>query len=154
MEMKMPFRFKDCVDRGLLRKIPASRNNASRSVAKAEKWLEDAEKALKSEAYDSSVLSSYLVMFHSARAILFFDGYREKSHACVARYLEEKYVKSKTLERKWVDLLDHHREVRHENQYDLSFFSTDEDAENVLESAEQFLGRMKQLIDSRKKSRK
>jgi uncharacterized protein (UPF0332 family) len=99
-------------------------------------------------------MSSYLVMFHSARAILFFDGYREKSHACVARYLEEQYVNKKKLEKKWIELLDHHREIRHENQYDLSFFSSDEDAKNALKSAETFLKRMKTLFDSLKKARK
>lgn len=111
-------------------------------------------KDIRSKAFDSSVLSSYLVMFHSARAILFFDGYREKSHACVARYLEEKYVKTKKLEKKWIELLDHHREVRHEDQYDLSFFSTDEEAKNALESAKQFLERMRQLLDSLKNSKR
>ena len=148
----MPLRFKSCIEKGLLRKIPASEDNAIRSIHKAESWLKESEKTLQSEAYDSSVLSSYLVMFHSARAILFFDGYREKSHACVARYLEDQYVNRKKLERKWVDLLDHHREIRHENQYDLSFFSSDEEAKKAIESAEKFLQRMKQLIDSLKKS--
>lgn len=56
----------------------------------------------------------------SARAILFFDGYREKSHACIARYLEEKYTKNKLLENRWIELLDHYRELRHGDQYDLS----------------------------------
>ncbi len=111
----MPLRFKNCIEKGLLRKIPASEDNAIRSINKAESWLRESEKTLQSEAYDSSVMSSYLVMFHSARAILFLDGYREKSHACVARYLEDQYVNGKKLERKWVDLLDHHREIRHEN---------------------------------------
>jgi uncharacterized protein (UPF0332 family) len=118
----MSLRFKHCIEKGLLRKIPTSENNAVRSLNKAESWLKEAEKTLQSEAYDSSVLSSYLVMFHSARAILFFDGYREKSHACVARYLEEQYANKKKLEKKWVDLLDYYREIRHENQYDLKFF--------------------------------
>src|SRR3989338_11697299 len=142
----MPLRFKDCIEKGLLRKIPASEDNAVRSINKAESWLRESEKSFQGEAYDSSVLSSYLAMFHSARAILFLDGYREKSHACVARYLEEKYVSKKKLEKKWVELLDHHREIRHENQYDLSFFSTDEDTANALEVAKQFFERMKLLI--------
>ena len=150
----MPLRFKNCIEKGLLRKIPASEDNAIRSINKAESWLRESEKTLQSEAYDSSVMSSYLVMFHSARAILFLDGYREKSHACVARYLEDQYVKGKKLESKWVDLLDHHREIRHENQYDLSFFSSDEDAKKAFDSAEQFLKRMKQLIGLLKKSKK
>jgi len=89
-----------------------------------------------------------MVMFHAARAILFFDGWREKSHACVARYLEEKYAKAGKLERKWVELLDLHREIRHDDQYDLSFFSTKEDAEKALQSAREFLERMRKLLNN------
>src|SRR3990170_7789945 len=149
----MPLRFKNCIEKGLLRKIPASEDNAIRSINKAKHWLREAETTLQSEAYDSSVLSSYLAMFHSARAILFIDGYREKSHACVARYLEEQYVNKKKLEKKWVELLDHHREIRHDDQYDLSFYSSDEEAKEALESAEHFLQRMKHLLDYLKKAK-
>ena len=88
-------------------------------------------------------------MFHSARAILFRDGYREKSHYCVARYLEEKYVKPGKLERKWVELLDYYREMRHNNQYDLSFFVSEKEAKNSLKSAREFFERMEKLIYER-----
>lgn len=148
----MQFRFKDCIEKGLLKKLPASEDNAVRSIKKAESWLKEAEKSFQGEAYDSSVLSSYLAMFHSARALLFLDGYREKSHACVARYLEEHYVRKRKLEKKWVELLDHHREIRHNDQYDLSFYSSDEEAKEALESAGQFLQRMKHLLNTLKKS--
>jgi len=103
-------------------------------------------KGHKGVAFNSSILASYMIMFHAARSILFFDGYREKSHACVARYLEEKYVKTGKLDRKWVELLDHSREIRHYDQYDLSFFSTKEDAENALKSARDFLVVMENLF--------
>lgn len=87
-----------------------------------------------------------MAMFHAARSILFFDGYREKSHACIARYLEEKYVKSQKLDIKWVELLDHSREIRHDDQYNLSFFSTEEEAENALQSAKAFLNEIENLF--------
>ncbi len=149
----MAFKYKDCLEKGLLRKIPDSMDKAERSITKAEKWIEEAQKTLRGKAFDSSVLASYMVMFHSARAILFYDGYREKSHACVARYLEEKYVKTGKLEKKWIELLDHNREIRHVDQYDLSFFSTEEEAKNAFESSSQFLKRMKILLDSLGKSK-
>ena len=142
----MVFNYKNCIEQGLLRRIPPSKDKASRSVKKAEKWLEEAKKTLKSRAFDSSVLGSYMVMFHSARAILFFDGYREKNHSCIARYLEEKYVKTRKLEKKWVELLDHQREIRHNDQYDLTFFSTQEEARKALKSVSGFLERMKLLL--------
>lgn len=53
-----------------------------------------------------------------------------------------------SLEKKWIELLDYHREVRHVDQYDLSFFSTDEEAEKAIESSIKFLERMKSLFNS------
>jgi len=135
----MPFDFNDCIKENLLRKIPPSKDKAIQSIKKAHQWLIEAKNSLKGAAFNSSILASYMIMFHAARSILFVDGYREKSHACVARYLEEKYVKTGKLNRKWVELLDHSREIRHDDQYNLSFISTRKDAEYALKSAGNFL---------------
>ncbi len=146
----MVFRYRNCIEKGLLRKIPPSPQKADMSLVKAEKWSNEAEKSLNAKALGVSTMASYLVMFHSARAILFYDGYREKNHACVARYLEEKYMKPGRLEKKWIELLDHNREIRHNNQYDLSFCSTEEEAEKALKTANKFLEIMKELLSSLK----
>jgi len=148
--IKMAFKYKDCLEKGLLRKIPPSKDKALGSIKKAGKWFDEAKKSLKTKALDSSVLASYLVFFHSAR----FDGFREKSHACIARYLEEVYVKTGKLEKKWVELLDHQRELRHAGQYDLSFSATEKEAGDALESAGNFLKRMKVLLELNLKSEK
>ena len=142
----MPFNYNDCMKQGLLRKIPPSKDKATQSLKKAREWLKEAENSLKGEAFSSSILASYMVMFHAARTILFLDGFREKSHACVARYLEEKYVKTGKLDKKWVELLDHSREIRHDDQYNLSFFSTKEEAGRALESAREFLSSIEDLF--------
>jgi len=142
----MPFDLKTCLEKGLLRKVPPSKEKALQSLEKAKKWLRDSEKAIKGGAFDSSVISSYLAMFHSARSILFYDGYREKSHACIARYLEEKYAKTKLLEKKWIELLDYYRDLRHEDQYDLRFFITSEEAKKALKCASEFTERMERLL--------
>lgn len=144
----MLFDYNDCIRENLLRKIPPSMGKATQSIKKSKEWLLESEKSLKGGAAGSSILSSYMSMFHAARSILFFNGYREKSHACIARYLEEKYVKNKKLDMKWVELLDHNREVRHDDQYNLSFFSTEEEAENAFKSAKDFLYTMENLLNS------
>jgi uncharacterized protein (UPF0332 family) len=77
---------------------------------------------------------------------LFKDGYREKSHFCVARYLEEKYVKRGKLKRIWVDLLDRFRELRRGDLYELEFFATKEDAKEAIENAEKFIKVIEKLI--------
>ena len=62
--------------------------------------------------------------------------------------IEEKYVKTGKLEAKWVELLDHTREIRHNNQYDLSFCSTEKEAQKAMTASDKFLERMKVLLNS------
>lgn len=141
--------FDDCLKRGLLRRdIPPSEEKARESLFAAEKWLKEAENNLNSESFNSSVMASYLAMFHAARAILFFDGFREKSHYCIARYLEEKYVRIGLLEIKWINLLDHCRELRHNDQYSLSFFASQGEAEETYDKSKEFVERMHHLVEN------
>ena len=142
------FNLKDCLREGLLRKTARSREKAWRSIEIAKKWLEEAEKNINNGAFNSSLISSYLAMFHSARAILFLDGFREKSHYCIARYLEEHYVKKGILESKWVGLLDHYRELRHSGQYSLGFLGTKEEAAHAIKAAKEFTEKMKNLLEN------
>lgn len=140
------FDLNDCIKEGLLRSIPPSSEKAEGSAKAAQRWLEEAEKDFSGKAFNSCVMAAYLAMFHSARAILFFDGFREKSHYCVARYLEEKYVAKRLLERKWVELLDHSRELRHDDQYAISFLATEGEAESAMKAAKEFVERMTKLL--------
>jgi len=135
------FSLEDCLREGLLRRVPPSPQGAEGSIRAARRWLEEAERGLRAGANSSSVLASYLSMFHSARAILYIDGYREKSHYCVARHLD-RHVAAGRLEERWVDLLDHYREQRHESQYRFNFVVTETDAEASLAASEQFVDRM------------
>jgi len=147
---KLKFNYKECLKLGLLRKIPVSKEKADKSIETADRWINEAAQNLKNKSFNSSVLSSYLAMFHSARAILFFDGYREKSHACISKYLEEFYVKKGLLENKWVELLDHYRELRHDDQYSFNFYATEEEAESALNIAKEFTEKMKKVLEQLK----
>ena len=140
-----PFNLDDCVREGLIRRIPKSRVRAENSVLAAEKWLSEARVTFSAGAYNSSMMCSYLTLFHAARSVLFRDGYREKSHYCVARYLESAYVSKGLLEASWVDLLDHYRDQRHKSQYDLDLSASRKEADDAIEAAARFLGRIKEL---------
>lgn len=147
------FSLDDCLREGLLRRVPPSPQRADGSLKAAYRWLEDAQRSIDAGAYNPSVLSSYLAMFHSSRAILYLDGYREKSHYCIARYLD-KYVADGRLETRWVELLDHQRELRHESQYNFSFITTKTEAEATLTAAKTFVTRMASLKESIRQPRK
>jgi len=124
-----------CFEKGLIRKTLPSKEKALKGIRKAKKWLEEAKKNFEFGLFDSCLVSSYSAMFHAARALLLKDGFREKSHYCIARYIEEKYVNTRKLNRLIVDLLDRFRELRHEDLYELDFFATKEDAREAIENA-------------------
>ena len=78
----MSFNYNDCIKANLLRRVPPSKDKALQSLKKATVWLKESEKSLDADATSSSILASYMSMFHAARSILFIDGYREKSCMC------------------------------------------------------------------------
>jgi uncharacterized protein (UPF0332 family) len=86
-------------------------------------------------------------MFHAARAILFRDGIREKSHFCMERYLET-YVSSQTLEKRWIILFGGMREGTEKNQFDLIPPATPEEIEELLILADQFINEMVKVLNS------
>jgi len=73
----------------------------------------------------------------------------KKSHYCLARYIEEKYVNTKKLNRIVIDLLDRFRELRHEDLYELDFFATRDDAKEAIKNAEIVIKEIEKLINKR-----
>ena len=144
----MKFSIDKLLKLGLLKRIPKSEYKSKESIKTAESWVKEAENNLKSKAFRSCILSSYLAMFHSARALLFLNGFREKSHFAVIKFLEEIYVNKGLLEKEWIELLDYYREIRHRDQYTTSFIITEEEAKNSVKSAKEFIKKIKELLKS------
>lgn len=143
------FSYRDCVREGLLRAVEPSLENARASLSAADSWLTEAGTNLDGKALNSSLMASYLAMFHAARAVLIRDGIREKSHYCIARYLEAKYAEKDMLEPVWIRHLDQCRELRHADQYDTGFHATKDEAAEALKMATGFVDRMKRLLDAK-----
>lgn len=149
MVRNLKFDYNECLKLGLLKKTPSSKEKAINSLKTADKWMVETENNIKSKSFNSSLISSYLAMFHASRAILFLDGLREKSHACVARYLEYAYVNKGLLDEKWVVLLDHCRETRHNNQYGFGFNFSEMEAKETYENAKEFVNQMKKIVNKK-----
>ncbi len=79
--------WRGCLKRGLLRDEDFDADDVARSCERAREWLRECRMDIDAGAYNSAISAGYMAMFHSARALLFRDGLREKSHFCVARYL-------------------------------------------------------------------
>jgi uncharacterized protein (UPF0332 family) len=126
-------------------KVEPSRIKSEQSLIQARDWLSEAGKNLEAEAYRSALSSAYLAIFHSARAVLFRDGVREKSHYCIGLYLQ-KYVEESTLEEEWPMLFDRIRSVRHADQYSFMAKPSKEELQSGIDLAERFIERMEMLL--------
>lgn len=135
----------DCFELGLLRKVEPSRGKSDRSLLSAREWLSEARKNLEAEALRSALSSAYLAVFHSARAVLFRDGVREKSHYCIGLYLQ-RYVEDGSLEEDWPMLFDRIRSVRHADQYSFMARPAKEEVQAGIDLAERFIERMERLL--------
>ena len=139
-------RYTDCMREGLLRKTKPDLRKAQRSLEIADQRLKEAEVSLKNGILSGSLILSYTAMFHAARAVLFRDGWAEKSHVCVVAYLRERYVKAGKLEQRYLSMLDASRMERHETLYGLETEISGEDAEHMLARAKEFVAKIAEIV--------
>lgn len=135
---------KECIEKGLIRKIQPSKSQALASIEKSKRFLEEAKADHKDRRFNSAVIMSYLVLLNVSRAVLFRDGYRERSHACITRYLEERYKSTIPLD--VIYLLDHYRETRHELQYETEYMADEKGSIQIIEFAEKFTSLIEDLV--------
>ena len=136
----------DCFKRNLLRKTEPSDAKAQRSLEQACIWVDEAKQTLDAGAYRSSLMAIYMGYFHAARAVLFRDGLREKSHICIELYLED-YVRRGRLEEEWIVLYHRLRNARHLDQYSFGAAPTEDEVEFAISRAEAFIDRIERLLE-------
>ena len=128
-------RLKECFDKGLLRKLDLPEGAPMEELANSRRHLDNARKCAKSGMPDLAVVSAYTSMFHSARALLFRDKIKERSHVCVVAYIQETYPDLAGHAR----TLDAYRMERHVMLYGLRPSAKEDDALKGIEAAEQFI---------------
>ena len=133
-----------CFKDGLLKQVPISATEAKNQFDKAKVLLLESKSCLENDDLNAAVMTAYAALFDAARAVLFKDGYRERSHICVIRYLEANYIKQ--LSEDTVILLDEYREKRHKVVYASDYYPSEDEAKNIIEFAEKFLMIVKKLL--------
>ncbi len=136
----------ECIERRLIRKVRPNREKALKALEIARERLTEAKASRSSGIASAAILLAYAAIFHASRALLFRDGYVEKSHFCVVEYINEKYVKKGELDAKFVPLIHNARQERHEVIYGLEKSETLEDAEEVLSLAKELLEKVKDML--------
>jgi len=115
-------------------------------IEKAEKFLSTAEQALNIEDYDSCVSRCYYAMFFMAEAALFTKNLSASSHKGVISLFGEHFVKTKILERNLGKALNDAYDKRIVGDYGVGFTVTKEEAENLLDTAQDFVRKLKNYL--------
>ncbi|MEK6982038.1 MAG: HEPN domain-containing protein [Candidatus Micrarchaeota archaeon] len=138
----------DLIKKGNLVKTTPDLQKAQKSLLLAQDKIEKAKQELDAEIFDSSLISSYTAMFHTARAFLFKDGYKERNHYSVYEYLREIY--SGKIEQKYINELNILRTIRHKVIYGDENVEIREiqceEAQMAIKMAEGFLKEAKKLV--------
>jgi len=131
----MDSRFKNCIEEGKLVKIELQLDLVGKEVKAACFDLKSAEKSLNEGNSKWATVQAYYSMFHTAKALVYRKGYREKSHACLSialRALYENEMDAKHFER-FRDCMN----LRQDADYGMIY--SDKSAGTVIDWAREFL---------------
>lgn len=137
---------KELLKKKYLSKVPIDKELVEKELKEAKYDLERAKVAVEQNDFKWAIIKAYYAMFHSARALLFSIGLKERRHFAVAIVLE-KLSKDGKLESRYVD--DFRAAMACREDADYRYGYSVETANYIVELAEEFLSRMKKLIRSK-----
>ncbi len=108
----------------------------------AESDLKVAENSLAGEQYKWATIQGYYSVFHSARALLYNRGFREKSHYALLQATQELFKGE--LENSLIKGFDEAMNLRQEADYGLTF--SEDGATDTVRTARSFLARAKTIL--------
>lgn len=136
--------FKKALEKKRIVPFPPGRKLIEKELQAAEQDLREAKDRLQNEKFKYATITAYYSMFHSARALLYNKGHREKSHHYLAVAIDALYVGTKELEPRLCRALLNAMLLREDADYH-SEFSKD-GAEAVLASADEFLAIARKIL--------
>lgn len=136
--------FERCLKRGL-EKVPIQDDLIQKELEGAKADLNTATKILADGNHKWASTMAYYSMFHTACALTYSKGYREKkSHMCLSVALRVLFVETNGIEAKHHERLDQCKNLREEADYGLT--STVESATEAVEWAKEFLHAAEKLL--------
>jgi uncharacterized protein (UPF0332 family) len=114
---------------------------------KAKKYLNTAKHALNDGDYDSCVSRCYYAMFYMTEVLLLTKGLKASSHKGVLSLFGEHFVKTGIFERELGKALNDAYDKRLIGDYGIGFTIAKEEAHKILETAKNFVDRIKCYLD-------
>jgi uncharacterized protein (UPF0332 family) len=96
--------------------------------------------------YEDAVSRAYYAVLHAAKAALLTRDIAAESHAAVRRLFGKELVQPGVLEKEWALILAQTQDERALADYDVELTFSPEVAEERVDDAERFLGRIRALL--------
>lgn len=134
--------FRRFVEERRLVKIGIDRKLILKEIEGAVSDLEEAKDSLSRRSLKWATIQGYYSMFHAARALVYSEGFREKSHYALLVALREIYKNQ--LESELIQNFEEAMSLREEADYGLVF--SEEGATSIVNNAEKFLKKVKKIL--------
>ena len=136
--------FRECLAKGKIKEFSSAKKLVSKELKTSLNDMDTALKSLESGNYKWATIQGYYAMFHSARALLYSKGYREKSHYCLIVALRALFVLEGLLPLSLLEAVQNAKVLRENADYEDEF--SKESARDLLEKAQELLDRSKIIL--------
>ncbi len=137
--------FKKGCEKERLVKFSKGAELAQKELSEATGDLQEAKDRLSNQRYKYATITAYYSMFHSARAMIYSKGYREKSHHYLFVALEYLFVANGQITEALAKLFLDAMVLREEADYHGDF--SDNGARLVINGAEEMLKVARKIVD-------
>ncbi|MBU2541147.1 MAG: HEPN domain-containing protein [Candidatus Omnitrophica bacterium] len=109
--------FGDCLKRNKIREFSQGKNLVDKELLAARTDLSEAKDTFQRDKFKWAIIQAYYSMFHSARALLYNQNYRERSHHCLIVALKSFYVEKGKLSVRFLEGLQKAKTLRENADY-------------------------------------
>lgn len=140
----MKITFKDCLAKKRIFKFCPAKYLIDLEIKESESDLLSAREEYSKSGFKWATIKGYYAMYHSARALIYSCGYREKGHYCLYLAIKELFVKHGKLDPRIAEDLNISMVLREDADYRRKF--SEEGAKATIESAERFFKSAKDIL--------
>lgn len=136
--------FQECLAKGRLSVFGDAEKLVDKEFQAAAADLAIAQEGLGRAHWKWSTIQAYYAMFHTARALLYAKGFRERNHRCLRIAISHLYGSGNDDFQRLVEDFQLAKQLRENADYDNSF--SENSARKLVASAKRFLAEAKALL--------
>ena len=137
--------FSDCLHKNKIVSFSGAKKLVDRELKAAQDDLKAASQSLSDGREKWATVQAYYAMFHTARALLYSKGYREKSHYCLIVAMKALFVADRALDGSLVETFQMAKTLRENADYDNEY--SKKSAGVLVEKAKEFLAAGKKILE-------